>query len=162
MSDHEALVKVNLRTGVFELSGTETFIEKMIATISPLFPSPDKLVQEDSVKDETESVTPRTKTLEDLGEFIAAKGITRNTAAEISATAFVYYLTKVKGAEYCTREEVAACYDEAGLNLPNNLAVTLANLKKTDRKGYLATAGYGQYKLTVAGRNYVNEMSGVT
>lgn len=161
MAEHDALIKVNLRTGAFEISGSEAFIEKMIETIAPLFPSQDELAAPNEQEEEKPSRgSGADRTLVDLGDFIAAKGITKSTSAEVSATAFVYYLTKVKGAQFCNKDEVSACYDEAGLSLPNNLQTTLNNLKNPDRKGYLASAGYGQYKLTVAGRNFVNDLGG--
>ena len=167
MADQPSSVRLNVRTGELEVSGTEEFVERIVGTVPALFatlseslrhmpkpPDRDKVIRNDNGDEEEDSGPPS------LAKFIAEKKLTKGSSHEDLVSAFVYYLTKVKRSESCGTAEVTLCYEEAAMPKAKNLAQTLNNLMKTGvgRKGYIGSAGRGRYKLTIPGENHIVEM----
>jgi hypothetical protein len=154
----QATVKVDIAKRTFEVSGSEQFITKMLDQIPLLFPERDDTDVAEEPEQGLSSGGRIPSTYTNLAEFVAKKGVTRQTSHERTTAAFIYYLTKVKGSATCTADDVIECYEEAGLPLPPNLNSTLNNLK--NRSKFVKSPGRGQYALTIPGQNMVTQRMG--
>lgn len=167
MADEQSSVRLNIRSGELEVSGTEAFVERLIAIMPDLFTTMSASLRNVPPPDIGKSTTVHGLDEEELNgdkpslaRFIAEKRLLKDSPHEDLVTAFVYYLTKLKKSESCGSSDIILCYEEAAIPKPNNLPQTLNNLMKTGpgRKGYVGSAGRGRYKLTIPGENHIVKM----
>lgn len=153
----EASVRVNLRAAEFEISGSEQFVEKMMQTLGDLVSSAPELATEE---EQQEQVIDRGKggDAHDLGSFLASKKLTKQSPTHDKIVSFVYFHTKIKKHGSAQSADLMTMFEDAGFPKPSNLPRDLKNLTRTDGKAYLLSAGYGKYKLTIGGENYVLEL----
>lgn len=154
----DASVRVNLRASEFELTGSEDFVERMTAVLSDLLakqPVKGASLPADLPEDEDGSDGEVT-----LGAFLQAKKITKQSPHADIIDVFVFFHTKIKKNTSAKAADIMTMYEDAGYPKPSNIARDLRNLTRTDGKGHLVSAGYGNYKLTIAGENFVTRLSG--
>jgi uncharacterized protein YjhX (UPF0386 family) len=143
-TDSHSNVRVNLRTGEFEVSGSEEFIEKMLERLPTLIataePEPDDSDDDDDDGDENGGRKGRL-TLDAFVEKYKVESQNNQTRA----LAFVYFLTKIQRNTSCSVDEIRKCFEDSGVEEPDHLPTVLNNLKKN---GLVASAGSGRYKIT--------------
>jgi uncharacterized protein YjhX (UPF0386 family) len=143
-TDSHSHVRVNSRTGEFEISGSEEFIEKMLERLPTLIataePEPDDPDDDDDDGDDSGGRKGRL-TLDAFVEKYKVESQNNQTRA----LAFVYFLTKIQRNTSCSVDEIRKCFEDSGVDEPDHLPTVLNNLKKT---GHVASAGSGRYKVT--------------
>lgn len=154
-------MRVNPHTGEIEVRGSEEFVERMLPTALAL--AEHKLTSSTgvtpSIRPNQDGVPAPASGAASLSDFIRDKGLGRATSGEDAMSAFLYFITKVQGAESATKDEILAMFEQAGIPKPNNAASTLGNLKV--RRGFVQTASRGAYKLTVQGENFIAHEMGI-
>lgn len=153
----DASVRVNLRASEFELAGSEAFVERMTTVLGDLLakqPMKAAPISADVPEDEGGRDSEVT-----LGTFLQAKKITKQSPHADIIDVFVFFHTKIKKNASAKAADIMTMYEDAGYPKPSNISRDLRNLTRTDGKGHLASAGYGNYKLTIAGENFVTRLS---
>lgn len=158
-STDRAAVRINSQTGEVEVRGTEDFVARLLPIAHALLASrPATVTTADSHIAVAQSVSEPSQGMS-FGDFLASKKLDRNTPAERAMTAIVYYLTKIRGAESITIEQILQHFEFAGIPKPLNPSSSINNLRS--RRGFLTSAGRGAVRLTIQGENFVAHELGV-
>jgi hypothetical protein len=153
-STERAAVRINVQTGEVEIHGTEQFVERLLPVAQSFVsaaPGAGTKRADPAILSASASTGP-SGTIS-FRDFLASKGLDRNTPSERAVTAIVYYLTKIKGAESATTEQILQHFELAGIPKPLNPNSTLNNVRT--RRGFLTSAGRGEVRLTIQGENFV-------
>ena len=142
-----------LQSKTFKVSGSEAFIERMLDVLPSLLPSADDNEPPSKSEDENGDLPGGDDTLDD---FVAKARITNEISAERKVCAFIYYLTKVQKNDFATTSQIAACFDETGLQTPERIDKVIDNAK--NRTKLIRSVARGQYAVTTKGNNIVKDM----
>jgi hypothetical protein len=160
-SPDTASVRINVQTGEVEIRGTEHFVEKLLPIAHALVGMRAPITGQGATNTgaATKSRTEQSGNGLSFADFLASKKLGRNAPAEHAMTAIVFYLTKVRGAESASTEQILEHFELAGIPKPTNPSSTLSNLRS--RRGFLSSAGRGEVRLTIQGENFVAHGLGV-
>lgn len=160
-SPEAASVRINVQTGEVEVRGSEQFVEKLLpvahALVATRAPAAGQNVPE--IRTATKPRAEQTGNGFSFADFLASKKLDRNAPGEHAMTAIVFYLTKVRGAESASTEQILEHFELAGIPKPTNPSSTLSNLRS--RRGFLSSAGRGEVRLTIQGENFVTHHLGM-
>lgn len=145
--------------GTFKISGSETFVEKMIETLPALYPAASSHAEE-TRKDTKESKESDAsgKSHETIDDFLARLGITNADPEVRKVSAFVFYLTEIVKHPSCTKSQIEECFDVTGLKTPENLGTVINNASKASQGGYVRSVDRGKYGITTNGKNLIKKM----
>lgn len=159
MVDHEAVVEISTGGSSYKISGSEAFVEKMIALLPNAFPmhaSGDVSRDDDSAEKQT---SKNNASVESLDDFVTRVKMTDDLADGKKVAAFIVFLTEVAGSAPCSVSDIEGCFDYTGLKTPRNLKTVISNITRVDRGSYIRSVTRGQYAPTTNGKNLVKELA---
>ncbi|MFV1958439.1 MAG: hypothetical protein ACC662_03395 [Planctomycetota bacterium] len=138
-----------------EFAGTETFVEKQVERFRSFLESAVRQASGLPAKPDTEATDTGDAEPESLEAFYAARPTREGRGAiQDRILLFLYYLERVQGKQAASKEDIAWCFQQAGLSVPKNLLNALGNMKR--KLGYLQAGGRrGLYQLAPKGEQYV-------
>ena len=161
MPEHEAVVEVVAGGRTFKISGSEAFIEKMLAILPAAFPGRHVLEEEppkfERPDEEKDGDTDRSH--ETIDDFVERLGITNAMSDIRKVTAFVFFLTEIAKNATCSRAQIEECFDVTGLKTPGTLRNIINNATKSQNNSLIRSVSRGQYAVTTNGKNLVKEMA---
>jgi hypothetical protein len=178
MNDEEKVTKakINLREGIFEFEGSETFVKEYVKEFRDLF-TKQKIIPDALLEDKSKGFVPQNNNnppkqkvgfkgvnvpplpvelknnQPSLREFFNQKRPSATNNQEIT-TCFVYYLNKIAKIPEVMPGHVVSCYNEMSIKKPLNLPQLFRDISHL--KAWVEPAKTsGSVRITISGENLV-------
>jgi len=156
MAEQNYRIRIKLGEAEIEAEGDKEFVEKHIEELKKEF---SKITKESLSKEKTIlPETPREEVgLEKLSlvEFYKQKQPKDNNETVV---VFAYWLTKKEHKEEFKTEEITACFPDAGVSKPQNVAQHVKWASSGKKAFLMKGSKKGLRKLTTTGEKFVEEL----